>query len=134
MRIMFIKHWIGEQDRLAVRRIIDEMRQRDNEKINVFMPKVVRMVRCIDPDKPEDELVELVKKKLKPQYQEKLALYIINTLEELNSKCLQIEAGMAAAAAASSNKDGGKTTVFVKITEILKTGETRTRKQVVSLV
>lgn len=98
VRILFIKHWIGEQDRLAVRRIIDKMYQNEKESIRTFMPRLVRMIKTIDPDKPPDELVEMVKIKLRPAYQEKLTMFVISTLEELNEKCLQIEAGMEAAA------------------------------------
>lgn len=104
VRHLFVRHWMGESDRVATRRIIDKMKQKENESVRVFMPPLVRLIRCIEPNKPEDELVEIVKEKLQPHYQEKLALYLINSLDELNCKCLQIEAGMSAAAAASKKE------------------------------
>lgn len=49
------------------------------------------MVELLDSNKQEDELVDLIRSKLKTSYQERLVLCPTYTVEELNDACLKIE-------------------------------------------
>lgn len=89
---------------MAVKRQIDKTFQGERESITIFMPRLLRLIQLIEPLKPEDELVEAVKEKLRATYLEKLAMHTIFTLDELNNLCLKVEAGLAAAQAASKRE------------------------------
>lgn len=70
---------------------------RERELATSFIPRVLRLFKLVDPDKSEESLVGCVRDKLRAEYQEKLSMYTIYTLEELNDLCLKVEAGRAAA-------------------------------------
>lgn len=96
-REIFIRYFLGDSDKMAIKNEVDTTFQQENEGITTFMPRLLRLVQLVEPNKPEDELVELVKSKLRSNYQDKLAMHSIFSLDTLNDLCLKIEAGLQAA-------------------------------------
>jgi len=92
LRSAFIRHYLGDSDKQVLRREIEKTCQGEREKATNFIPRFIRMVELVDPNKPEDELVDLIRSKLRHCYQDKLVLCNTYTIEELNDACLRIEA------------------------------------------
>lgn len=105
VRRAFLHHYVGESDQDELQRSLDKMFQKEKEKGTVFIPKVLRLIDMINAAKPESEKVHIIKSKLRSNYQDKLALYTINTVEALNSACLKIESGMVNARNAASREN-----------------------------
>lgn len=104
VRQVFIRHYLGEADRQYIKRQIEHCYQKEKEPVTIFIPRLLRLVMLIEPNKAEEDLVELVKDKLRSSYQEKLATHVITTLDQLNDTCLKIECGMMAARNAASRE------------------------------
>lgn len=79
LRDAFILHFIGESERMDTKKRINRTFQRDRESAANFIPRLLRLVDMVDKNKSEDELVELVKERLRAPYQEKLAMHDINS-------------------------------------------------------
>lgn len=93
----FIRHYLGDADKTQIRRKIERAYQGEKELVTSFIPRILRLFKLVDPEKSEESLVDCVRDKLRAEYQEKLSMYTIYTLEELNDLCLKVEAGRAAA-------------------------------------
>lgn len=104
VRQIVMRHYVGESDRLEIKKEINKTFQRKEESITTFMPRLLRLIQEIEPNKPEDELIELVKDHLRSAYQEKLTMHTITSLEQLHDLCRKIEAGFAAARHASKRE------------------------------
>jgi len=94
LRSAFIRHYLGDSDKQVLRREIERAYQGEKEKATNFIPRLIRLVELADANKPEDELVDLIRSKLRHCYQDKLVLCNTYTIEELNDACLRIEASM----------------------------------------
>lgn len=77
VRALFFRHFLGESDRLAVKRQIDRTFQGEKESITTFLPRMIRLYQLVDPYKEKIELVDMVREKLRSSYQDKLALHTI---------------------------------------------------------
>lgn len=88
VRKVFISYFIGNDDRMKVKKPINRTIQKEKESITVSMPRLLRLIQLVDPGKPEDESVEAIK--------ERLAMLTIETLDELNSLSRRVEAGFTA--------------------------------------
>lgn len=97
LRAAFIRHYLGDCDKSSLRRQIERTYQKEREPATIFIPRLLRLYQLADPTKQESDLVEAVKDRLRPDYQEKLAMHVIYTLEQLNDLCIRIEAGKVAA-------------------------------------
>jgi hypothetical protein len=86
-----MRHYLGESDKASVRRQIERCRQGDSERAAVFIPRILRLFSMVEPDKPEEELVEAIRPKLRKDYQDRLAMHDIYTVERLNDLCLKVE-------------------------------------------
>ena len=73
VRAAFICHYLGDSDRVAIRRQIEKMSQGINEKSTVFIPRLLRLYDLVEPNKDERELVEALRDKLHPKYQARIA-------------------------------------------------------------
>ena len=62
LRAAFIRHYLGDSDRQVLRRQIERTCQGEKEKATNFIP---RFMRLVDPNKPEEELVDLLRSKLR---------------------------------------------------------------------
>lgn len=87
----FIRHYLGESYRSTIRKQIEKLQQGPQEKCVNFIPKVVRLYELVEPSKPEEELVEAVRDKLRPEFAAHLVMQSIYTLEQLNDCCIKIE-------------------------------------------
>ena len=96
VRDVFKRHYLGESDRQSIRRTIDRCYQYEDEPVARFMPRLLRLVSLIEPNKSEIDKVELVRDRLRSKYQSKLATYRIDNLESLNDICLSLESGFHA--------------------------------------
>lgn len=94
LRSAFIRHYLGDSDKQTFREQLEKTQQGDKEKSTNFIPRVIRLVDLIEPNKPEEDLVDLIRSKLKQCYIDKLILVNTYTIEELNDACLKIEAAM----------------------------------------
>lgn len=81
---VFVRHYLGERDRLAIRREVDRSYQREGEKANIFIPNLTRTIWLGDPQKPEEEVVDIVRSKLRPEYLDRLVLYETPDIKALN--------------------------------------------------
>lgn len=79
--------------------------QREKETVTQFIPRMMRMLMLVEPNKHKDELVECIRDRLRGVYQDKLSLYTIDTIEQLNDCCLRIEACLKAARNASKREE-----------------------------
>jgi len=77
VRAAFLRHYLGGSDKAVVRRQIERTRQGDNEKASLFIPRLLRLFDMVEPNKPEEELVEILRSKLRKGYQDKLAMHDI---------------------------------------------------------
>lgn len=106
LKSAFIRHYLGDSDKQVLRRQVEKCQQGDREKATIFIPRFMRMVQLVDPSKPEDELVEVIRSKLRDEYQEKLVLTNTYTIEQLNDACLKIEASIELSKAGKNSKSG----------------------------
>lgn len=113
LKQMFIRHYLGEADRAATKRELEKCYQRESELATCFIPRFMRLMLLLDPNKDEEDIVDLVKDRLRSVYQADLAKSTIKSLDELNDLCLKIESGIAAAkcAAARETRDTKQTNV-----------------------
>lgn len=91
VKAAFIRHYMGDSDKGQVRRQIERTFQGAKERCTVFIPKMVRLYELVEPDKPERELVESIRDKLRQEYKSHLVMQSIYTLEQLNDCCLRVE-------------------------------------------
>lgn len=96
LKSIFIRYYLGDSDKMVLRRQINQTMQGERERATTFIPRLVRLVRLVEPQKPEEELVELIRSKLRIAYQDKLTLVDTYTIEQLNDACLKIEASLNA--------------------------------------
>jgi len=101
----FLRHYLGGSDKAVVREQIERTRQGDIEKAAVFIPRLLRLFDMVELRKPEEELVEAIRPKLRKEYQDKLAMYDIYTIERLNDLCLKVESDVEQAKPAASRLD-----------------------------
>lgn len=69
--------------------LVEVTKQGERDKAINFIPRSIRRV-----DEPEDELIHLIRSKLKPMFQDKLTLCETKTIEQLNDACLKIETAL----------------------------------------
>lgn len=91
LKKIFIKYWVGDSEKQTLRRQINSTFQGEREKVTTFIPRILRLVELCDADKTEEELVDMIRSKLKMEYQDKLVLCTTNTIDELNDACIKIE-------------------------------------------
>lgn len=72
LRAAFIRHYLGDCDKQTLRRQLEKTYQGENEKATNFIPRLVRLVDMVEPGKPEEDLVDLIRSKLRLNYQDKL--------------------------------------------------------------
>lgn len=84
LRSAFIRHYLAGGDRQSLRRQVERTCQYENESAVTFIPRLLRLYQLIEPNEPEEELVEAAKDRLCGVYQEPLPLHNIYTPEELN--------------------------------------------------
>lgn len=90
----FSDHYIGEQDKGELQYLIDNMKQRENESITLFLPKMCRLLRQLNETMAEREIVRRIRSKLRDEYRLWLAKEKPQTVEDLRNHCLDIEAGL----------------------------------------
>lgn len=91
LKTAFIRHYLGDSDIIVLRRQIERTFQGEKEKATNFIPRIIRLIELVEPNKPEVELVDLIRSKLRVIYQDKLTLCSTYTIEQLNDACLKIE-------------------------------------------
>lgn len=105
LRAGFICHYLGDANKQSPRRELDRTSQRENESGTMFIPRVLRLIQLLEPDKPENDLVDVIGDRLRGIYQEKLSLNYIYTIESLNDAYLRIGAGIIAAKNAAKREN-----------------------------
>lgn len=104
LRQLFVRCYMGESDRQAAKREFERTIQRENEKAAQFIPRMVQMIKTLDPARPQDVITDDIRQKLLPEYQEKLIMFELRTLQHLYDACTKIEAGLAASRAATRQR------------------------------
>ncbi|CAA2962364.1 uncharacterized protein LOC110893025, partial [Olea europaea subsp. europaea] len=104
LRALFVRCYLGESDRQSAKREFDRAIQRENEKAAQFIPRMVQMIKCLDPTRKQEAITDDIRHKLLPHYQEKLIMFELKTINHLYDACTKIEAGMAASMAASKQR------------------------------
>lgn len=96
---------MGKSDRQAAKREFDRAIQREGEKAAQFIPRMVQMIRTLDPDRKQEGIMDDIRHKLLPEYQEKLIMFEFRTINHLYDACTKIEAGMAESRAATRQSE-----------------------------
>lgn len=91
LRSIFLRFYVGPDELDAVKEELNKTRQMREETVTEFMPRLLRLVKIIDPKISEREKVREVRNKLRDVYQDKLLGQHPTTLTELNDLCLEIE-------------------------------------------
>lgn len=94
LRAAFIRHYLGDADKQMLRRQLEQTKQGERERATNFIPRVLRMIELVDPDKSERDLVDIILSKLRIIFQDKLVLANLYTIEQLNDACLRIESNL----------------------------------------
>jgi 3-methyladenine DNA glycosylase AlkC/predicted aspartyl protease len=122
LKAAFIRHYLGDSDKRTLRKQLETMKQGEHEKAINFIPRVMRLISLIDDKMPEEEIVDIIRDKLREEFKQKMTLSILYTVEQLNDACLRIEAELPKPKRdkndkrqdqnkkSSNNKDGGKKT------------------------
>jgi len=105
LRDLFVKCYLGESDRQSAKREFDKTIQKEGERASHFIPKMVQMIRQLDRKRPQALITDDIRHKLLPEYQEKLIMFELKTIEHLYNACTKIEAGMAASKAATRRRE-----------------------------
>lgn len=69
LKNLFVRCYLVESDRQAAKRELDRAIQREDEKASQFIPKMLQMIRTLDPDRKQDVLTDDIRHKLLPEYQ-----------------------------------------------------------------
>ena len=109
-----MRFYLGSDDTFSLQRQIDECYQGEDESIVQFISRMLKLIRMQDPNKSEEQAVMTIKNHLRAYYQRQLAPFRIVLLDDLNDKCLGLEASSASTKLApilghNINKQGIKT-------------------------
>lgn len=105
LRSLFTRCYLGESDRQAAKRELERSMQRVGELAATYIPKVVNLIKMLDPNRDHVQIAEDIKFKLLPEYQAQLVLFNPIGLQALYSACTKIEAGFAATIAAHRQRE-----------------------------
>ena len=74
---------------------IENARQKPNESVSNFIPRMRRMLLLLTPNLPREDQLRQLKIKLRPEYKQFLAFSNPQTIPKLRQVCLKIEARFA---------------------------------------
>lgn len=92
----FKDNFLGDADYKSLCRYLSQMRQKPDESVAIFIPKVRRLLMMMDKTMSEKEQIRQITEKLRSEYQMDLARFETDTLDKLKAVCLRVEAGLAA--------------------------------------
>lgn len=88
---MFIRYYIGPEEKDAVKMELEKTRQKYNEPATEFIARTMRLINIAEPNNDEADNVRKLKFKLQSHYQDKIIGQKPTTIEELNDLCREIE-------------------------------------------
>lgn len=91
LRQMFIRYYIGPEEKGAVKMELEKTRQKYNEPATEFIARTMRLINIAEPNNDEADNVRKLKFKLQSHYQDKIIGQKPTTIEELNDLCREIE-------------------------------------------
>lgn len=94
LRLEFINCYLGKGDREDAQEEFERAKQREGEKAADFIPTMLRMIRTFDRARPMDVIVNDIRRKLLPEYRDKLTMYEITSIHDLYNGCIKVEAGL----------------------------------------
>lgn len=90
----FETQWIGKKDIAYMWKQLSDLRQRQGEPANIFIPKYRRILNTLMPGMPEVEQIQNIVTKLRPEYVSLVSVKNPQTVDELIVLCLNIELGI----------------------------------------
>lgn len=90
-RSEFIQYYVGNDLLHSMKEELNHTRQRKDEPVTDFIPRVIRLMRMVNPDQNEESQTLDIKKKLTSSYQDRLVGQKFYRLQDLNDVCLEIE-------------------------------------------
>lgn len=94
LKEIFLRFYLGKDHTIISRRQLERMYQKPEEGISVFIPKVMKLNKMVNPTMREADIVDMIKGKLRSVYLDKLVTASPSTIQDLNDSCLAIEANM----------------------------------------
>lgn len=90
----FIKNYLSASDLEQLSNAVENARQRANESVCNFFPRMRRLILLLTPGMPEEEQLRMLKNKLRPEYKQLMTFSDPQNIQELRTCCLKIEAGL----------------------------------------
>lgn len=91
LKTIFLRSYIGPDAIQNLKEEFQRIRQKREEPIMEFIPRVLRLMRLVDPNQEEVERVKDIKVRLLDEFQDRLIGKNPTSLLELNDICLEIE-------------------------------------------
>lgn len=84
LRSTFIGHYIGSTDTQSLRSELSNTYQSNKKTATQFIPKISQLIKLVEPSKPEKEIIELIRERLRGFYQDKSSPNDVYTLQQLS--------------------------------------------------
>lgn len=91
LKSIFLRTFVGPDAEQSIKEEYQRTKQRKDETITEFIPRLLRLMRLMDPNQTEYSRVKDIKSKLTDDYRDKLIGKNPETILELNDICLEIE-------------------------------------------
>lgn len=91
---LFRKNFMGLGNQESLSQQIDQIKQRANEPIATFIPRLRRLLLLREPEISEEKQIREIRLKLRQQFKPLIALFHPKTVSELRDCCIDIESGL----------------------------------------
>lgn len=108
LRQLFLKFYVGPEEREAIREELQRSWQRRDEPTVDFIGRMMRLMIRADPDHTERERVSIIKLKLRENLRDALVSHSPRTIEDLNDLCFEIETNLEARSKRNEKRDSKK--------------------------